>query len=292
MFQGYWAAVVTPFRHDRIDVAAFERYIVTLVEAGIRGVVVGGSTGEALSLTREERLQLIKAATHVAENRVPVAAGVITATTHEAVQQAKEAEQAGAVALLVVSPFYVKPSSEGLYEHFRAIHEATSLPIIVYNNPGRTGVDIDLNTLKRMTQLPRIAALKEASPQISRVLSWKKSLRTDFAFLSGNDDTVPAFLAMGGQGAISVTANVAPRLCTELYNAWTNADLETFTRIRNQLAPVHETLFVAPNPCPTKYALSVMGLIRDEVRAPLLPLTDLEQLAVRRALQDASLLTT
>ncbi|MDR2416910.1 MAG: 4-hydroxy-tetrahydrodipicolinate synthase [Holosporales bacterium] len=290
MFQGYWAAVVTPFRHDRIDVAAFERCVAMLAEAGLEGIVVGGSTGEALSLTREERLQLIKAATHTAEGRIHVAAGIIAATTHEAVQQAKDADKSGAAALLVASPFYVKPSSEGLYEHFCAVHGASPLPIIVYNNPGRTGVDIDLNTLERLTQLPRIAALKESSSHLLRIFSWRKHLRSDFALLSGDDGVSPAFLAMGGDGVISVTANVVPKLCVGLYNAWINADLETFAYIRDQLASVHEALFIAPNPCPVKYALSIIGLIRDEVRSPLLPLSDLEQLAIRRVLQDLSLL--
>jgi 4-hydroxy-tetrahydrodipicolinate synthase len=290
MFQGYWAAVVTPFRHERVDIASFERYLATLIEAGINGIVVGGSTGEALFLTREERLQLIKMAARTAEGRLPVAAGVIATTTYDAVQQAKDAEKAGAAALLVVTPFYVKPSAEGLYEHFRSIHEATSLPVVLYNNPGRTGIEMDLSVVKRLTQLPRVVALKDASSKVERILDWRNSLHANFALLSGIDDTVPAFLAMGGHGVISVTANVAPKLCVGLYNAWINADMETFTSLRDRLAPLHKALFISPSPCPTKDARRLLGLIRDEGRLPLLPLTDLERLTVHRVLQDVSLL--
>ncbi|MDR0662235.1 MAG: 4-hydroxy-tetrahydrodipicolinate synthase [Holosporales bacterium] len=286
MFYGYWAAAVTPFRHGRVDIASFERYIATLIEGGVQGLVVSGSTGEALALTREERAQLMKAATHQADTHIPVAAGIIAATTQEAVQQAQEAEKHRVTALLVVAPFYVKPSMEGLVAHFRAIHEATSLPIILYNNPTRTGMDIDFTLLERLTQLPRIVALKESSHHFARFSSWRTRLRKDFAFLAGDDDVAPAFLALGGQGVISVTANVAPKLCTAFYNAWVSADLETFARLRDRLAPLHKVLFVEPSPGPTKYALSTMGLIREEVRPPLLPLTDLGQMAVRRVLQD------
>ncbi|MDR1266924.1 MAG: 4-hydroxy-tetrahydrodipicolinate synthase [Holosporales bacterium] len=286
MFHGYWAAVVTPFRHGRVDIASFERYLATLLEGGVHGLVVNGSTGEALALSREEREQLVKAAVHRAEGHIPVATGIIAATTQEAVQQAQDAEKNGATALLVVSPFYMKPCSEGLITHFRAIHDASSLPIILYNNPGRTGVDIDLSVLEKLMQLPRIAALKESSPHFVRMGEWRTHLRPDFALLSGDDIPAPAFLALGGQGVISVTANVAPKTCATLYNAWVGADLETFAHFRDRLIPLNKALLLAPNPVSIKYALSTMGLIREEVRPPLLPLGDLEQMAIRRALQD------
>jgi 4-hydroxy-tetrahydrodipicolinate synthase len=222
----------------------------------------------------------------MAEGRIPIAAGVITTTTRDASQQAKEAEKSGADALLAITPFYIKPSPEGLYNHFYTLHEATSLPIILYNNPGRTGIDLDLNTLEKLMQLPRLMALKEASPHFTRILSWRRHLRSDFSFMAGDDESAPAFLALGGDGIISVTANIAPKLCTELYNAWINADLGTFASIRDRLAPLHRALFMEPNPCPTKYALSVMGIIRDEVRLPLLPVTEPGQFILRRVLQE------
>lgn len=284
MFTGYIPAVVSPFFDNSVDVTAFEKYINWLIKSGVNGVVVCGSTGESIALTAEERRVLVTSAVRVAEKKVPVIAGIINAVTEACVIQAKEYEKCGADALLCVCPYYLKPTQEGVYEHFKTIHDAVSIPIILYNNPGRTSIDIKLDTLRKLASLERIMGLKEASSDVARFLLWRQQVKPGFSFLSGNDDTFCGALALGASGAISVTANVLPEVCSNLYRAWTDRDMVKFEKLRDKIQNVHQLLFVEPSPSPVKYALSLMGVMQDTVRAPLLKLTDQTKARIKQEL--------
>ena len=284
MFSGYIPAVVSPFADGYVDIQSFEKYINWLVNSGISGVVVCGSTGESISLSQMERSQLVRSAVNVVNKKVPVIAGVINSITDDCVKQAREFEKCGADALLCVCPFYLKPTQEAIYEHFKAIHEATSTPMIIYNNPGRTAVDLKLETLRRLASLERIVGLKEASSDIARFLTWRQHVKSSFKFLSGNDDTFCGALALGAHGTISVTANVVPELCANLYKAWKEKDFVRFERLRDKICDLHNLMFIEPSPAPAKYALSLMGVMKEEVRGPLCPLTEQSKAKIKQEL--------
>lgn len=273
MFTGYIPAVVTPFKEKEVDLEAFRKYINWLITAGVNGVVVCGSTGESISLSMDEKKSLVETAVEVSAGRAPVVAGVISASTDDAIRQAKMYEKVGADALLCVCPFYVKPTQEGLINHFTKLHQSTVLPIIIYNNPGRTAVDIKVDTLRKLASLERIVALKEASSDLSRFLCWRQHVKSDFSFLSGNDDTFCGALALGAHGTISVTCNVIPDICVEIFKALEEKDFARFCTLRDKIMNVHSLMFSEPSPAPAKYALSLRGVMTEEVREPLLPLT-------------------
>lgn len=273
MFTGYIPAVVTPFKGKDVDIEAFEKYINWLITIGVNGVVVCGSTGESISLNNEEKKVLVEKAVEISSGRIPVIAGIITAVTDDAIKQARMYEKAGADALLCVCPYYVKPTQEGLLNHFTKLHETTILPIILYNNPGRTAIDIKVDTLRKLAALKRVVALKEASNDLSRFLCWRQHVKENFSFLSGNDDTFCGALALGAHGVISVTCNVVPEICVDLYKAWMDKNFIRFNNLRDKLMNIHGLMFAEPSPAPSKYALSLRGVIGEEVREPLLPLS-------------------
>ncbi|MEA1650900.1 4-hydroxy-tetrahydrodipicolinate synthase [Nitrospirillum sp. BR 11164] len=288
---GSLVALITPFADGKVDERAFQALVDWQVKEGTHGLVPCGTTGESPTLSHEEHRRLVELCVEVADRRVPVVAGTGSNSTAEAISLTKHAKAVGADAALVVTPYYNKPTQEGLYQHFKAIHDAADLPIIIYNIPGRSVIDMSIATMARLAALPNIVGVKDATADLVRPLRTRVELGPDFIQLSGEDATATAFLAQGGVGCISVTANVAPRLCAEMQNAWVRGDLTEMARIRDLLMPLHHAMFVETSPAPVKYAASLLGLCRPELRLPLVETTPATQELVRAALVHAGLLS-
>jgi len=291
LFTGSITALITPFRKGgAIDEDAFRHFVKWQIDEGTDALVPMGTTGESPTVTHDEHKRVIELCIEAAEGRVPVIAGAGSNSTAEAIDFMKHAEAVGADAGLVVTPYYNKPNQEGLYQHFKAVQDATSLPIIIYNIPGRSVVDMTVETMARLAKLPRIVGVKDATCDLERPALTRAAIGANFCQLSGEDATVLPFLAQGGHGCISVTANVAPRLCAELHNAWKKGDLARAQEINDRLMPLHHALFLEPNPQPVKYALSLLGYCENELRLPLVPVTPETQSRVRDAMLHAGLL--
>ena len=290
MFKGSIVALISPFTEDGVDEDAFMSFVDWQIGEGTHGVVPCGTTGESPTLSHEEHMRLVELAVEAADGRVPVIAGTGSNSTAEALAFTRHAEKAGADAALVVTPYYNKPTQEGLYQHYKAIHDAADLPVIIYNIPGRSVIDMSVDTMKRLAELPRIVGVKDATHDLDRPLRTRVQIGADFCQLSGEDATATAFLAQGGVGCISVTANVAPRLCAEQQNAWAAGDLERMASIRDRLAPLHWSLFLESSPAPVKYAASLLGKAPERVRAPLVSPGERTRQAVRDAMVRAGLL--
>ncbi|TWB22068.1 dihydrodipicolinate synthase [Nitrospirillum amazonense] len=288
---GSLVALITPFADGKVDERAFQALVDWQVKEGTHGLVPCGTTGESPTLSHEEHRRLVELCVEVADRRVPVVAGTGSNSTAEAISLTRHAKAVGADAALVVTPYYNKPTQEGLYQHFKAIHDAADLPIIIYNIPGRSVIDMSIATMARLAALPNIVGVKDATADLVRPLRTRVELGADFIQLSGEDATATAFLAQGGVGCISVTANVAPRLCAEMQNAWVRGDLAEMARIRDLLMPLHHAMFVETSPAPVKYAASLLGLCRPELRLPLVETTPATQELVRAALVHAGLLS-
>ncbi len=284
MFYGSITALITPFRDGEVDLKAFESLVEWQIEQGTHGLVPCGTTGESPTLSDEEIRELITACVKVANGRVPVIAGTGSNSTKKTIALTQIAQECGADAALIAAPYYNKPTQDGLYAHYKAVHDATGIPIILYNVPGRTVVEIGVDTVLRLAALPRIAGLKDAVTDTARATLLRAQVKSDFALLSGEDGVAGAFLAQGAVGCISVTSNAAPALCARFQNAWREGDMATFQQVQEQLAPVHKAMFCESSPSPVKYACSRLGLCTDEVRLPLLPATP-----AARALVDAAL---
>lgn len=267
-YNGYIPAVVTPFSDAKLDISSFEKYVLRLVNSGVSGIVVCGSTGESLSLSEEEKLELIKTAAKINDKKIKLICGIIESATDHCTDFMKKAENM-IDGFLCICPFYIKPSQNQIYNHFKTLSQSTGKDIILYNNPSRVGTVIELDTLKKLCELKNIVAIKECTSDLSVFTMWRASLKEDFSFLTGNDDTACAALAMGAQGVISVSANVVPELCTKMYENFINGNLDQFNKIRDLLAPLHNLMFSEPTPGPVKYALSKLGLMKDELRMPL-----------------------
>ena len=290
MFRGSIPALVTPFCDDLIDEAAFRDLIDWQIAEGSHGLVPAGTTGESATLDAAEHYRVVEICVEQAAGRVPVIAGCGSNNTAVAIQNIKAAEERGADAALVVLPYYNRPSQEGLYTHFAKLAETTSLPIIVYNVPGRTVTDILPETLGRVAELANVVGIKDASGDLSRVSAHRRLCGTDFVQLSGNDDLSLGFLAMGGVGTISVTANVAPRLFAQFHDAWDAGDRATVLAIQDRLFPLHKALFSDASPAPAKYALSrVRPGFPTGLRLPLVPASEASRRAVDAALHHAGL---
>ena len=270
-FKGSIVALVTPFKKGRVDFDAFQRLVEWHIASGTHGLIPCGTTGETPTLLDAEHKRLIDACIEAADGRVPVIAGAGSNSTQEAIDLARYSEKSGADAILVVTPYYNKPTQEGLYQHYKAINDVCGLPIIAYNVPGRTGVEISVETVIRLAGLKRMIGIKDASVDLSRPLQIRVALGDDFLQLSGEDATVAAYLAQGGHGCISVTANVAPKLCADLHNYWQKKDWKNFERVRDVLSPLHKALFIESSPSPTKYCLARLGKCSEELRLPLVP---------------------
>ncbi len=290
MFKGSLVALITPFRDGKVDETAFQEHVAWQVGQGTHGLVPCGTTGEAPALEHDEHRRVIELCVEVAKGRAPVIAGTGSNSTAHTVTATREAKAAGADAALIMCPYYNKPTQEGLYQHFKAVHDAVDLPIIVYNIPGRTSVDMSNATMARLAKLPNIVGVKDATNDLARPLRMRVEIDGEFALLSGEDGTAVAYLAQGGHGCISVTANVAPALCAEMHEAWQRGDLATVRKINERLIPLHDALFVETSPAPVKYAASLLGRCTADVRQPLWQTTPETQEKVQRAMRGAGLL--
>jgi 4-hydroxy-tetrahydrodipicolinate synthase len=290
MFKGSFVALITPFRNGGIDETRFQDLVAWQLEQGTHGLVPTGTTGEAPTLTHEEQERVIALCAEVANGKVPVIAGTGSNSTAHTIELTRLAKQAGATAALIVCPYYNKPTQEGLYQHFEAIHDAVDMPIVIYNIPGRSSVDMSNATMARLAKLPNIVGIKDATNDLARPLRMRVEIGPDFAMMSGEDATAVAYLAQGGDGCISVTANVAPRLLAELHEAWQRGEVATVRRINERLIPLHDALFAETSPAPVKYAASLLGKCEPTVRQPLCAITPETQDRVARAMRSAGLL--
>jgi 4-hydroxy-tetrahydrodipicolinate synthase len=289
-FRGSFTALVTPFRNGAVDEKAFRGLVVWQIAEGTNGLVPVGTTGESPTLSHHEHKQVVEWCIEEARGRVPVIAGAGSNSTREAIELAQHAEKAGADAVLVVTPYYNKPTQEGLYQHFKAINDAIGIPIIIYNIPARSVIDMSVDTMKRLFELENIAGVKDATASVVRVSQQREALGGEFNQLSGEDATALGFMAHGGHGCISVTSNVAPRLCAEFQGACLRGDYGAALKLQDKLMPLHQNLFIETNPSPAKYALSVLGKCADTVRLPMVTLSDKSKTAVRDAMVHAGLI--
>jgi len=289
-FRGSFTALVTPFRDGALDEKAFRAFVDWQIAEGTHGLVPVGTTGESPTLTHAEHNQVVAWAVEQAAGRVPVIAGAGSNNTAEAVDLAENAQKVGASAVLVVTPYYNKPTQEGLYHHFKAIAAAVDLPIFIYNIPGRSVIDMSVETMARLFEIRNIVGVKDATASMTRVSVQRQVLGPDFIQLSGEDATALGFMAHGGVGCISVTSNVAPRLCAQFQAACLKGDFATALSIQDTLMPLHTALFVETNPTPTKYALSLLGKMGEEVRLPLVPVSEATRAVVRSAMVHAGLI--
>jgi 4-hydroxy-tetrahydrodipicolinate synthase len=289
-FRGSFTALVTPFSNGSVDEQAFRGLIDWQIAEGTDGLVPAGTTGESPTLSHDEHRQVVEWCVEQARGRVPVIAGAGSNCTGEAVELAQHAQACGATAVLVVTPYYNKPIQEGLYQHFKAINDAIGIPIIIYNIPARSVIDMSVDTMKRLFELENIAGVKDATANVVRVSQQRAAMGTGFNQLSGEDATALGFMAHGGHGCISVTSNVAPRLCAEFQHACLNGDYATALSLQDKLMPLHSALFIETNPAPAKYALSVLGKCAETVRLPMVPVAEKTKSAVREAMIHAGLI--
>ncbi len=289
-FRGSFTALVTPFRNGSLDEQAFRGLIDWQIAEGTDGLVPAGTTGESPTLSHEEHRQVVEWCVEQAKGRVPVIAGAGSNSTTEAVDLARHAEECGASAVLVVTPYYNKPTQEGLYQHFKAINDAIGIPILIYNIPARSVIDMSVDTMTRLFELENIAGVKDATANVVRVSQQRAAMGEDFNQLSGEDATALGFMAHGGHGCISVTSNVAPRLCAAFQDACLKGDYAAALKLQDKLMPLHTALFVETNPAPAKHALSVLGKCAETVRLPMVPVAENTRAAVRDAMVHAGLI--
>jgi 4-hydroxy-tetrahydrodipicolinate synthase len=282
-FKGSITALITPFKEGKIDVPAFRKLVEWQIDQGTHGLVPCGTTGESPTLTHEEHRQVIELCIEAAASRVPVIAGTGSNSTAEAVELTRHAKDAGADGVLVVTPYYNKPTQDGLYLHYKAINDCADIPILIYNIPGRSVIDMTVDTMARLFKLSNIVGVKDATANMARVSQQRAAMGADFVQLSGEDATALGFMAHGGAGCISVTANIAPALCAEFQLACLAGNFRLALQLQDRLMPVHEALFVESNPGPVKYAASKLGLCTGETRLPLAPITA----ASRKRVDDA-----
>jgi 4-hydroxy-tetrahydrodipicolinate synthase len=291
MFSGSMVALVTPMdANGGIDEAAFARLIEWQIGEGTHGIVPVGTTGESPTLTHDEHKRVVEIAIEVARGRIPVIAGAGSNSTAEAIGLAAHAKKAGADAVLVVTPYYNKPTQDGLLRHYTAIADAADIPIIIYNIPGRSVIDMSVETMAKLARHKNIVGVKDATANLTRPLHTTRACGEDFVQLSGEDHTAVAYLASGGHGCISVTANVAPRLCSEMHVAWQRGDVAKAMAIQARLVPLHDAMFVESNPGPVKYAASLLGFGTPTCRLPLAPVSDATAQKVRAAMVEVGLL--
>jgi 4-hydroxy-tetrahydrodipicolinate synthase len=290
MFNGVLPALVTPFREGAVDEAAFIALVERQIAGGVHGLVPVGTTGETSTLSHDEHRRVVELCVKTAAGRVPVIAGAGSNATAEAVELARHAKTVGADGALVVTPYYNRPSQEGLYAHYAAINEAVQIPVLVYNVPARTSVDISNATLARLAKLPNIVGIKDATGDMVRASEQRLLCGPDWVMLSGDDPTALGYIAHGGHGCISVTANVAPDLCAAFYSAALSGDGKTALYWQDRLVRLHKALFSDASPGPAKFALSHLGLCREDVRLPIAPPSEASRAAVLEALREAGVI--
>lgn len=289
MFKGSFVALITPFKNGKVDARAFQDLVDWQIKQGTHGLVPCGTTGESPTLSHEEHKRVVEMCIEVAHGRVPVMAGAGSNSTAEAIALTKHAKQAGADAVLVVTPYYNKPNQAGLYAHYKALHDATRIPIFIYNIPPRSVIDMSVETMAELAKLPRIRGVKDATGDIVRPLRMRGAAGERFCQLDGDDVTALAFNAHGGVGCISVTANIAPKEIAQLQEASLAGDHAKALEIQERLMPLHQALFVEPNPGPVKFAASVLNICGPDVRLPLVSPTKETQARVRAALKAAGI---
>jgi 4-hydroxy-tetrahydrodipicolinate synthase len=289
MFRGSLVALITPFRNGAVDERGFQDFVSWQIRQGTTGLIPCGTTGESPTLSHSEHMRVVELCIEAARGKAPVIAGTGSNSTQEAIELTRHAKTAGADAALVVTPYYNKPTQEGLYRHFKAINDAVDLPIIIYNIPPRSVVDMSIATMARLAKLPNVVGVKDATMDLARPLRTRIALGPEFCQLSGEDITVLPFLAQGGHGCISVTANVAPALCAELHQAWQRGDLAAAARLNERLAPLHDAMFCEASPGPVKYAASLLGKASAEARLPICEIADESKDRVAAALRAVGL---
>jgi 4-hydroxy-tetrahydrodipicolinate synthase len=290
MLKGSITALVTPIRDGRLDEEAFRAFVDWQINEGSHGLVPVGTTGESPTLSHDEHKRVVEICVEVAGGRVPVIAGAGSNNTVEAIDLARHAEKAGADAVLIVTPYYNKPNQEGLYQHYKAINDAIGLPIIIYNIPPRSVIDMSVDTMTRLYQLKNIAGVKDATGKIDRISLQREAMGADFIQLSGDDSTALAVMAHGGHGCISVTSNVAPKLLSEFQEACLAGDYSRALTYQDRLMPLHRALFIEPNPTGVKYALSVIGKMQDDVRLPMVKVSEPTRKEIQAAMVHAGLI--
>lgn len=290
LFRGVLPALVTPFRNGQVDEDAFVALVERQIDGGVHGLVPVGTTGETATLSHEEHRRVVELCVKTARGRVPVVAGAGSNSTAEAIELVRHAKAVGAEAALVVTPYYNRPSQEGLYAHYKAINDAVQLPILVYNVPGRTSVDISNEILVRLSKLPNIVGVKDATSDLVRASFQRLHCGEDWVMLSGDDPVALGYMAHGGHGCISVTANVAPEQCAAFYEAVMAGDWPAALQWQDRLVRLHKALFADASPAPTKFALAHLGLCSDETRLPITPCSEPARAEVLAAMRDAGLI--
>jgi 4-hydroxy-tetrahydrodipicolinate synthase len=291
MFKGSLVALITPMRDDgTVDEKAYAAFVDWQIKEGTQGVIPVGTTGESPTLSHEEHRRVVEIAVEVSKGRVPVIAGTGSNSTEEAIALTRHAKEAGADAALIVTPYYNKPTQEGMFLHYTAIADAVDLPIIIYNIPPRSVVDMSVDTMARLARHRNIIGVKDATANLARPLHTRRACGDDFCQLSGEDHTALSFNAAGGHGCISVTANVAPRQCSEMQTAWAEGRFKDAIAIQNRLVPLHDALFSETSPGPVKYAASLLGKTSERCRLPLAPLMEPTRARVKAAMTEVGLL--
>lgn len=289
LFRGVLPALVTPFRHGAVDERAFAALVERQIAGGVHGLVPVGTTGETATLSHDEHRRVVELCVATARGRVPVVAGAGSNSTAEAIELVRHAKTVGAEAALVVTPYYNRPSQEGLYAHYRAINDAVQLPILVYNVPARTSVDISNATLARLAELPNIVGVKDATGDLARASLQRLECGDNWVMLSGNDDSALGYMAHGGHGCISVTCNVAPGACAAFYDAALAGDWPAALQAQDRLIRLHKALFSDASPSPTKFALSHLGLCAEDARLPIVACSEASRAEVLAGLREAGL---
>jgi len=293
MFKGSNVALITPFKNNKLDEDAYIKLIHFQINNGTNGLMPAGTTGESPTLSHDEHQKVIDLCIQESNGKNPIIAGTGSNSTEEAISLTTHAEKAGASAALIVTPYYNKPTQEGLYQHYKAINDKCGIPILIYNIPGRSVIDMSVDTMARLFELKNIVGVKDATGDLDRVDQQKKKMGKDFIQLTGNDDNALEFNKRGGVGAISVTANIAPKLCSDFQKSSQISSDESIleaARLDQILQPIHNSMFIESNPSPVKYAAKLLGLCEEDVRLPLVKVTELTKEAVKKALVSANLI--
>ena len=290
MFKGSITALVTPFKNNKLDEDSYEKFIEFQISNGTNGIVPGGTTGESPTLEYFEHKKIIEIAVKVSNGRIPVIAGTGSNSTKEAIELTKFAESAKADAALIVTPYYNKPTQEGLYQHYKAINDNCGIPIIIYNIPGRSVVDMSVDTMARLFELKNIVGVKDATGDLDRATAQKNKMGDEFIMLTGNDENAYEFNKRGGVGCISVSSNVAPKMCSEFQKFSNNGNDIEAKKLFDQLLELHHVMFVESNPVPAKYSLSLLKLMQEDVRLPLVTATEDSKNKIRNILKKTSII--
>lgn len=285
MFKGIFTALITPFRYGEVDLDAFKKMIEWQIDSGIHGLVIGGTTGEGQSLSQEELLQIIKLAVQVSNGKVKIIANTGVISTIKSIELTKLAQELGVDAVMLIAPYYIKPNQEGLYQHFKTIHDLTQVPILIYNNPSRTSVDISNDTIVKLSHLERVIALKDCSGDVLRCGKLRQRVDSDFEIVAGDDNLMLPFYSQGAVGLISVVSNIVPTLVLKLHHLWHNDRIKDAIELQDMFIPLNEALYCETNPVGFKYAASQFELCLSDVRLPLVQLSEPNKKLVRETLQ-------